>query len=82
MQTLQDMLREKGRRQKDLAEALDVSEPSVSRWAKREVDIPTRHIASIAAFLDVEASDVLAVAVSYDATFSRANHSSVNGGVE
>jgi transcriptional regulator with XRE-family HTH domain len=62
MRTLQAILRERGISQKALADVLDVSEPSVSRWANREADIPARHIQPIADYLKVSASDVLGVA--------------------
>lgn len=63
MRTLQSLLRDRGLRQKELADALDVSEPSVSRWANRDADIPSRYIQPIADFLDVPSTDVLAVAI-------------------
>ena len=63
MRTLQSLLRDRGLLQKDLADVLGVSEPSVSRWANREADIPARYIQSIADFLDAPSTDVLAVAI-------------------
>lgn len=62
-QTLQALMKSHGRRQSELADRLGVSEPSVSRWARRDADIPARYIQPIADFLGVPASDVLAVAV-------------------
>lgn len=64
MKTLQSLLRDCGVRQKELADALGVSEPSLSRWATRAADIPARHIQPIADFLNVPVTDVLAVAIS------------------
>jgi transcriptional regulator with XRE-family HTH domain len=63
MDTLQSLLRDRGVRQKELADALGVSEPSVSRWATRAADIPARYIGPIAQRLGVPADRVLRVAV-------------------
>ena len=67
MNTLQSLLRDRGLKQRDLADALGVSEPSVSRWANRDADIPAKHIQAIADFLGVPAVDVLAVAIAVPA---------------
>jgi transcriptional regulator with XRE-family HTH domain len=63
MDTLQSLLRAAGVRQNELADALNVSEPTVSRWANGAADIPARYILPIAALLKLPAERVLAVAV-------------------
>jgi transcriptional regulator with XRE-family HTH domain len=63
MDNLQSLLRERGVRQNELADALGVSEPTLSRWANRGADIPARYIGPIAVRLGVPVEKVLAVAV-------------------
>jgi transcriptional regulator with XRE-family HTH domain len=63
MANLQSLLRDRGIRQSELAGHLDVSEPSVSRWANGAADIPARYIQPIASFIGVPVADVVAVAV-------------------
>lgn len=48
-----DRLHEQGRTQAALAEALDVSQPAVSFWARGQRPIPIRHLVAIARELDV-----------------------------
>ena len=63
MRNLQSLLQDRGLRQKDLADALGVSDPSVSRWATRASDIPVRFIEPIATLLGVPVAEVLALAL-------------------
>ncbi len=62
METLQKLIRAKGRRQRDLAKAINVSEPIMSRWANRTTDIPARAIRPLADALGISVDEVLAVA--------------------
>lgn len=62
MNDLRSMIRAKGVRQRDIADALGVSEPTISRWADRRGAIPVGMVLPLAALLDVTAEDVLAVA--------------------
>lgn len=61
------MMEARGLRQRAVAEALGVSEPTVSKWTNRAADIPTRHIGPLAELLGVTGEAVLAVAVASEA---------------
>jgi transcriptional regulator with XRE-family HTH domain len=63
MDTLKSIMEARGIPQRALAEQLKVSEPTVSRWARRGADVPTRYIEPIARILGVSVDVVLAVAV-------------------
>jgi transcriptional regulator with XRE-family HTH domain len=63
MANLGELLKMKGKKQRALAQFLNVGEPAVSRWVAQDRGIPTRHIIPIANFLGVPAIDVLAIAV-------------------
>lgn len=54
------MMRDRGLRQNEVAEALGVSEPTVSRWVNRGQDVPSRHIRPLADLLGVSPETVLA----------------------
>lgn len=60
---LKDACREKNLRQRDIAESLGVSEPTISKWFQRQADIPVRYIKPLAVLLGVEPSVILAQAV-------------------
>lgn len=66
MASLKQMMDGRGLRQRAVAEALGVSEPTVSKWVNRGADIPSRHIVALADLLGVAAQDVLAVALASD----------------
>ena len=63
MSTLKTMLDARGIPQRAVAEQLQVSEPTMSRWVRGGADVPTRYIEPLARILGVPVADVLAVAV-------------------
>lgn len=63
MSSLKAIMEARGIPQRALAEQLQVSEPTVSRWVRRGADVPTRFIEPIARILGVPPEQVLAVAV-------------------
>jgi transcriptional regulator with XRE-family HTH domain len=64
MQTLKQILKDRGLRQKAVAERLGVTTPVFCRWANRQIDIPSKYVARLAEEIGVSTDDVLAVAVS------------------
>lgn len=56
---LKQTIRTKGIRQRDVAEKMDVSESTVSKWIHRKADVPAKMIRPFADALGVTVEDVL-----------------------
>lgn len=57
--TILQQLRQKGLKQKDLAEAIGVPVSTLNSWLKRNRDVPAQYIIGIATFLDCEPLSLL-----------------------
>ena len=63
MLSLRKIAKGRGLRQKDIADRLDMSEATVSKWFNRSATIPTQFIGPLAEMLGIERAEVLDVAV-------------------
>ena len=63
MVELRAIARNRGLRQKDIADGLGVSEATISKWFQRRATIPTQFIEPLAALLDIKPAEVLSVAL-------------------
>lgn len=61
--SLRELFRAKGVRQRDMAKALGVSEPTMSCWASRQRPIPASALLPLAEALDVPVTDIIAVSI-------------------
>jgi len=56
---LKQRARERGIKQKDLADRHGVSEGTMSKWLNGDVTVPTKHLRLLAQQLDIVVDDIL-----------------------
>ena len=61
---LQELIRKSGLKQRDVAGALGMSEPTISRWATGATNVPSHMIRPLAEVLGVSAARVFDAGVS------------------
>jgi transcriptional regulator with XRE-family HTH domain len=74
MLTLGQVIRRQGLRQRAVAEQCGVTDSAISRWSRREVDIPVGSVKPLAEALGVTVEEILSVATKAPKTTKESPH--------